>query len=223
MRPIGGWGDVVIDLSGVAVPQPGGAIPILLNHDHREIIGHATVTIDRSITAHGVVSGTGTAAQEFLGSARNGFPWKSSIGLSVAKTVFLKESETATINGAAISGPVTVVETESARRNFRFTMAGGHDIASRRIAARKSNITEVSDMDNELSVETIRQQAADESRRIAAIREICAGRYGELEVEAIEAGLTAAECELRVLRAERQAGPKFEATTSSGTCSDLDA
>lgn len=110
MRPSGGWGEVVIDLAGVAVPQPGGAIPILLNHDHREIIGHAVVTIDRSITAHGVVSGTGTAAQEFLGSAKNGFPWKSSIGLSVAKTVFLKESETATINGSAVTGPITVVE-----------------------------------------------------------------------------------------------------------------
>jgi hypothetical protein len=110
MRPAGAWGNTIVDLTGVAVPTRGGAVPILLNHDHEKIIGHAIVTIDGAITAHGVVSGTGVSAQEFLGSARNGFPWKSSIGLSVAKRSFLKESETATINGTAVSGPITIVE-----------------------------------------------------------------------------------------------------------------
>ncbi len=62
-------------------------------------------------------------------------------------------------------------------------------------------------------VAEMRAQAAAESRRIAAVRELCGGKHPEIEARAIEEGWDATRTELEVLRASR---PKAPAAASSG-------
>jgi phage major head subunit gpT-like protein len=53
----------------------------------------------------------------------------------------------------------------------------------------------------------IRAAALAETNRIAAIREVCAGRHADIEAKAIEEGWDACRAELEVLRAERPKAP----------------
>jgi len=53
----------------------------------------------------------------------------------------------------------------------------------------------------------IRAKALAETRRIAAIRKVCAGRFGEIEERAIAEGWSPEKCELHVLRAGRPKAP----------------
>jgi len=53
------------------------------------------------------------------------------------------------------------------------------------------------------NINTIRQAAAAEVRRIAEIRKACNGRHADIEARAIEEGWDATRAELEVLRAER--------------------
>lgn len=107
MRPRGLYGDVVVDLSGIR--KASGSVPILKDHNHSQVVGHADVTITDKITATGVISGGGPAAAEVAAAAKNGFPWKASIGLAVERALYLDEDEEAQVNGTTVSGPMTVV------------------------------------------------------------------------------------------------------------------
>ncbi|MCA9222872.1 MAG: hypothetical protein KDA71_21280, partial [Planctomycetales bacterium] len=51
------------------------------------------------------------------------------------------------------------------------------------------------------AVDEIRAQAAAEVSRIAAVRQLCGGRFPEIEAKAIREGWDATRCELEVLRA----------------------
>jgi hypothetical protein len=68
-----------------------------------------------------------------------------------------------------------------------------------------------SDDDVEADLKASRKAKADESRRVAKVTEVCAGKHGDIEAKAIEEGWTVEKTELEVLRASR---PK---STSPGT------
>ena len=57
------------------------------------------------------------------------------------------------------------------------------------------------------TVADIRAQAAAETSRIATIRQLCGGRFPEIEAKAIGEGWDATRCELEVLRANRPRTP----------------
>ncbi len=61
------------------------------------------------------------------------------------------------------------------------------------------------------TVDDIRAQAAAESSRITAIRQLCDGRFPEIEAQAIREGWDAIRCELEVLRANRPRTPAIHA------------
>lgn len=52
-----------------------------------------------------------------------------------------------------------------------------------------------------------RRRQAEETQRIAKIREVCAGRHAEIEAKAIAEGWPAVQAEVEVLRADRPTGP----------------
>lgn len=60
-------------------------------------------------------------------------------------------------------------------------------------------------------VDDIRTQAATETKRIAAIRKICAGQFHDIEAQAIAEGWDEHRTELAVLRASRPQGPAIHA------------
>ena len=57
------------------------------------------------------------------------------------------------------------------------------------------------------AIAEIRAAALAETNRIAAIRQICAGKFPEIEAQAIREGWDATRCELEVLRASRPKAP----------------
>lgn len=57
------------------------------------------------------------------------------------------------------------------------------------------------------SVRTMRAEAAAESKRIAAIRNVCANKHPDIEAKAIEDGWDESRTELEVLRASRPSAP----------------
>ncbi len=70
-------------------------------------------------------------------------------------------------------------------------------------------------------VAQLRSELASESRRIAGIRKLCAGRHDELEAKSIEQGWSLTKTELEVLRSERPQAPGVNIATSSGFASLL--
>ena len=57
------------------------------------------------------------------------------------------------------------------------------------------------------TVEKMRAEAAVESNRIATMRRLCAGRFPEIEAQAIRDGWDATRCELEILRHCRPTAP----------------
>lgn len=98
---------VVIDLAGLTAAAP---LPILLNHDMSKLVGHADA-IDVGATQlklAGVISGASQESEQVTASAKNGFPWKASVGARPEKMEFVGEDATTKVNGKTVKGPVYV-------------------------------------------------------------------------------------------------------------------
>ena len=112
---LAGWRyPVVVDLAGLAIPSQSR--PIRFGHDAGSGVGHTdAIRVDSGqLVATGVVSRDTVAAREVVVSSKNGFPWQASIGASVEEFEFIKESQTATVNGRSFEGPVNVVRKSDA-------------------------------------------------------------------------------------------------------------
>jgi len=98
---------VVIDLKGLTAKAP---IPILLNHDPDRIVGHADqVDVgEATLDLAGLVSGAGPEAAQVTASAKQGFPWKASVGARPDKMEFVGEGITTKVNGKTYTGPLYV-------------------------------------------------------------------------------------------------------------------
>lgn len=126
MRPQGFYRDVVVDLSGLKIA--GGARPILLNHDSNQPVGHSEAgeikNTGRQITAEGTISAASPDSERVTRSSGNGFPWRSSIGASIEKIVFLDDGETTQVNGRRVVGPAYIVRAGTLREISFVTLAG---------------------------------------------------------------------------------------------------
>ncbi len=69
----------------------------------------------------------------------------------------------------------------------------------------------------------MRQAAAAETRRIAAIRKLCAGEHAEIEAKAIDEGWDLPRCELEVLRTSRPSAPAGHVANNLATPQVLEA
>lgn len=72
-------------------------------------------------------------------------------------------------------------------------------------------------------VQKMRMEAATESKRIAAVRKVCAGKHIEIEARAIEEGWSITKTELAVLRSERPKAPGQSASSPTYTQRILEA
>jgi len=134
---IAGWRfPVVVDLNGLAVR--GGA-KVYLDHDRTARVGHIDGLETQNGTLHvsGLVSSTSPAAREVVADADNGYPWQASIGASVADVEFVREGQTANVNGREVAGPVNVAR-KSALVEVSFVGSGADDSTSAAIAAARA-------------------------------------------------------------------------------------
>lgn len=105
---VGFGAPVVIDLADVR-PR-GEQLPILRDHDRSRIVGHSdAIEISaQTIKVRGVISGANAHAEEIVASARNGFPWKASVGAKPERLEFVERGASVTVNGKRFEGPLYV-------------------------------------------------------------------------------------------------------------------
>jgi hypothetical protein len=139
MRPSGFYSPVVVDLAGMTIA--GGSRPILRDHDPAQVVGHTdSITVARAIRVAGLISGTGEAAAEIVATARNGFPWRLSIGASIERLIAVDDGETAEVNGRKVKGPVLIAR-KTTLREISFVVLGADDKTSAKIAAARGTPT----------------------------------------------------------------------------------
>jgi hypothetical protein len=134
-----GWGSpVVVDLAGMQISAKPR--PILKDHLAAQVVGHSTEAINnlKNLILKGIASGTGPAAIEVIGNAKNGFPWQASIGCRVIKAQFIPEKQTVEANGRTFKGPCYYVP-ESSLQEVSFVALGGDDTTSALVASRQAN------------------------------------------------------------------------------------
>lgn len=139
---VGYGAPVVIDLAGLRTKQ---RIPILLDHDHTQIIGQSE-RVDVSngqVNLSGHVTGDDEHTRKVISHARGGFVWGASIGVHVHKMERIGAGEHGKVNGLEFTGPVLVVRT-GRLGEVSFVATGADENAEARVAARSR---EVSTMD----------------------------------------------------------------------------
>ncbi len=211
--------------------------PILKDHDRASIVGHTNdIAINEAkLEVAGVISGVGATAQEVVATSENGFPWQASLGASADKVVFIPEGRSAEANNREFSGPLYIAR-KSTLGEVSFVALGADDDTEARIAAgQRDEVDEFNDDledDSELepvnasleldrkpkkvaavnpAISKMRREIVAESKRIAGIRTICAGKHIEVEARAIEEGWSLSQTELAVLRIERPKAPEQQA------------
>jgi hypothetical protein len=224
---LGGWPyPVVVDLAGMRVTRKSR--PILKDHDRASIVGHTNdISVnDSRLEVAGVISGVGSTAQEVIATSENGFPWQASLGASADKVVFIPEGKTAQANGREHSGPIYIARKSTLGEVSFVALGADDDTEAQVVANRVDDETPGEDAPEETEqlepvnaslnmnkpnvqspVAQLRSELASESRRIAGIRKLCAGRHDELEAKSIEQGWSLTKTELEVLRSERPQAP----------------
>lgn len=223
---VAGWdAPVVIDVKGVKWPKE--TLPIRLGHMPLRGIGHTTRIVrgDDRIIAEGVVSRDTPEAQEFMASARRGFPWQASVGLDPIKVTFTRKGSKAAVNGRQIDGPAYVVRKGMLREisvvdlgadgNTAARLAAGGQLMADEEREERTEEQPVEEMKAE-TIQAMREQIAAERERVNAIMGICGGKHPEIEAQAIREGWSPERTELEVLRAERaKPTPASVVSTSS--------
>ena len=229
---VAGWRHpVVIDLAGLAIPSQSR--PIRFGHDAAAGVGHTSAVgvEDGRLVASGVISRDTHAAKEVVASARNGFPWQASVGASVEAFEFLRENQSATVNGREVQGPLNIVRRATLGEiSFVDLGADGGTTASIAASGEAAGAGGGRDggdaggtptagaggLGTSDSVRDLRAQMAAETDRIASIRRLCAGAHATIESQAIREGWDATRTELEVLRASRPKAPAGPAIHANG-------
>lgn len=238
-------GDLVIDLAGEFSQKDARAIPILYGHDWDAQLGHATVSRadDRGLWLEGVVSVPSKRAQEWIQSAKNGFPWQASLGFVVERGTAVGKNEEVEVNGRVEKGELTVANKiqiwecsvvtfgaddktqadveASARFRKDDTMSNkdekekeASELEKERVQASAEELKQAK-ADAEKAIEELRAARVAENKRIDALEGL-AKKYGDrsfLEA-AINEGWDADRFELETLRHARSQAPSPTAPPS---------
>ena len=219
---VAGWRyPVVLDLAGLEIPAQSR--PIRFSHDPAAGVGHTdSIRIENGqLLAYGVVSRDTAAAREIVTSASNGFPWQASISASVDEFEFIKTGQAVFVNGREVSGPLNVVRKATLGEiSFVDLGADGNTTATviaqcfeEREALMDSQEDSVTRVDGaDAAVTAAVEEVRAEAKRIAAIRACFAGRYPQIELQALEENWDVARCQQEIKLAElRDARPKAPA------------
>lgn len=126
---------VVVDFEGIKGTDR--ARPILKDHDNRIVIGHSDDIRmeDGSLVLTAIASGAGRSREEFVASARNGFPWEASIGMSAEKVEDVRAGAEVRVNGRTFTGPMHVVRAGRLKEVSVVAIGADPDTATRLAAA----------------------------------------------------------------------------------------
>ena len=240
-----GWRHpVVVDLEGLSIPSQrrpvrfGHSMFAGVGHTERIVVEGGR------LIAEGIVSRDTDVAREVVASGKRGFPWQASIGAQVAQAEFIRNGKSITVNARTFEGPVYVAR-RTVLGEISFVDLGADGNTTATIAAQRqenelmdeTNSAPVTPADETNTPESsreaptdghgtdaspsvtpvteLRAQALAETKRIAAVRRVCAGRYPDIEERAISEGWTQDRTELEVLRASRPKAPAVHVTDNA--------
>lgn len=240
-----GWRHpVVVDLEGLSIPSQrrpvrfGHSIFAGVGHTERIMVEGGR------LIAEGVVSRDTDVAREIVASGKRGFPWQASIGAQVAQAEFIRNGKSITVNARTFEGPVYVAR-RTVLGEISFVDLGADGNTTATIAAQRQENQLMDETNNApvtpaeetqtpeptreaptdgpgtdaspsvTPVTELRAQALAETKRIAAVRRVCAGRYPDIEERAISEGWTQDRTELEVLRASRPKAPAVHVTDNA--------
>ncbi len=100
----------VIDCATLKVDRGGNKLPVLYSHDRADPIGHTnSVTVGTStIDAEGPLSVPCASRDKVAGGAKNGYRWAVSVGVETPELEYISSSDTATVNGRTVRGPLYI-------------------------------------------------------------------------------------------------------------------
>lgn len=230
-----GWWEypVIVALEGIEFAEQ---IPLLMNHenstDSRIGIIEASIENNQLMISGEIFSDT-DEAKNVVDQMKAGAEWQMSIGANADEYRRVEAEEKININGQELAGPLYVI-TKSTLREVSVVAVGADASTNMKIEA-KLNLTstrgEGTMPETNKTVDPIDTQspapvtaaasvtsadvtaAADaavkaERERVAAIKQICAGEFNDIEAEAIEKGLNLDAVREKVLAAFRQKQPK---------------
>jgi hypothetical protein len=126
-------GPVYVDLAGLDAVATN---PIHRDHDESKPIGHS-VAVDNDgqrLVCSGVFSVNSDDTSEIVTSAKQGFPWRPSVGVKIVSYTTLQAGQTASINGRIVEGPALWVK-RSVLKEISLVTIPGDDSATISIAA----------------------------------------------------------------------------------------
>ena len=212
---ITGWGAVAVDLTGLAIPE---RVLILAAHDDRlaGIVGSGTAEVrDNALYLEGVLTTATRAGELLIALAREGIEFQASVGVEPTGDIELvRAGENVEVNGQILEAPAGGLRVIRIGRLREVSVLplGADAETSVTIAARKE--IAMPQEPNQV-VDEIRAAEAQETERVEAVRQLCAGaadrlteaRRANIEAGAIRDGWTAQRTELEILRAARAAPP----------------
>ncbi len=210
LMSVPGWGPVAIDLAGMELPAE--QVGILADHDAtlRGIVGHGRASVaGGKLVVEGTLALATEAARQIIELARSGYRFQASVGVVPTEHARVKAGETVAVNGRSVEAPAggLVLVKRSILKEVSIVAIGADAHTSVAIAAKAKEKAVNGEEGKVATAEEIRAAALAESKRIESIREICGGRFGDLEARAIEEGWDAERTKLEVLRASRPAVP----------------
>jgi hypothetical protein len=131
-----GGAPTVIDMTGVRVHRNGRKMPVLYAHDRSDPIGH-TERVDllaSDITAEGVLSVPGDSRDKVAYGAKDGFQWAVSIGFEATELEYISSSDSATVNGRVMRGPLYIAR-RGMLREISFLSIGADANATATVSA----------------------------------------------------------------------------------------
>lgn len=219
LMSVSGWGPIVVDLTGIDASAE--QIGILADHDAslKGIVGHGRAFVANGrLMVQGSLTPSTEASKQIIDLARSGFRFQASVGIVPTEYDRIRPGESVNVNGKAITSPASgfTLVRAGVLKEVSIVAIGADAGTSVSIAANTKGV----EMSKESTIEEIRDQAASESQRIYAIRKLCNGRHGEIEIRAIREGWDVQRTELEVLRASRPTTPLV--TLPSETHTDVD-
>jgi len=214
LMTVPGWGPVVIDLAGLDIPA--SQVGILADHDStlKGIVGHGRAQVDGGrLVVAGTIAPSSDAARQIIELAKSGFSFQASVGVTPTEYERVRAGQTVEANGRAIQAPATgflYVKAGALREVSIVAIAADRDTSVSIAASERDSMT----TETTTTAEELREQAAAETERITAIRNVCGERFGDIEARAIRENWDPQRTELEVLRASR---PTAEPSTCCGT------
>lgn len=116
-------GPVVIDLAGL---ETDGTPPVHRDHDETRPVGHLTAVENdgTQLSVRGVFSVPSSDTDEIVKGARNGFPWRPSVGVKIQTYSTVPSGQILQCNGRTFDGPILVVRRSQLKETSIVTIPG---------------------------------------------------------------------------------------------------